>query len=38
MIINMVPTDFDFYADEVIHDCKIGDVLEELDGLLTLGE
>ncbi|CAM3485270.1 NAD-dependent protein deacetylase [Aeromicrobium ponti] len=31
VIVNMEPTDFDIYADEVIHNRKIGEVLEELD-------
>lgn len=38
VIINMGPTDFDFYADEVIHDRKIGEVLEELDRALMQWE
>ncbi len=36
--INMEPTDFDFYADEVIHERKIGEVLEELDRALMQRE
>lgn len=35
VIINMEPTEFDHYADLVIHDRKIGNVLEELDRELT---
>ena len=35
VIVNMEPTVFDEYADVVIHDRKIGDVLEELDGQLS---
>lgn len=38
VIINMEPTDFDFYADEVIHERKIGEVLEELDRALMQRE
>ncbi|KML43379.1 NAD-dependent deacylase [Cytobacillus firmus] len=38
VIINMEPTDFDFYADEVIHERKIGEVLEELDRALMQWE
>ncbi|MBP3038412.1 NAD-dependent protein deacylase [Bacillaceae bacterium Marseille-Q3522] len=35
VIVNMDPTDFDFYADEVIHGKEIGKLLEELDLELT---
>lgn len=35
MIINMEPTHFDHYADIVINDRKIGDVLSEIDAHLT---
>lgn len=34
VIVNMEPTDFDIYADEVIHNRKIGEVLEELDRVI----
>ena len=34
VIVNMEPTEFDIYADEVIHGKKIGDVLRSLDRLL----
>ncbi|MEH7125620.1 NAD-dependent protein deacylase [Bacillus sp. JJ1503] len=34
VIVNMEPTDFDFYADEVINSKKIGMWLSELDGEL----
>ncbi|WP_062351866.1 NAD-dependent protein deacylase [Bacillus kwashiorkori] len=30
VIVNMEPTDFDYYADEVIHNKPIGELLEEL--------
>jgi NAD-dependent deacetylase len=30
VIVNMEPTDFDMYADEVIHNKKIGELLKEL--------
>ncbi|MGD6841742.1 NAD-dependent deacylase [Bacillus infantis] len=31
VIVNMEPTDFDFYADEVINGEKVGELLKELD-------
>ncbi|RST72601.1 NAD-dependent deacylase [Siminovitchia acidinfaciens] len=34
-IINMEPTELDIYADETIHNRKIGDLLKELDDGLT---
>ncbi|PSL41350.1 NAD-dependent deacetylase [Planomicrobium soli] len=34
VIVNREPTQFDHYADEVLHDRNIGDVLEEWDGYL----
>ncbi|KON89350.1 NAD-dependent deacetylase [Sporosarcina globispora] len=36
VIINIEPTDFDFHADEVIHNRKIGEVLEDLDRAFKL--
>jgi NAD-dependent deacetylase len=36
VIVNLEPTLFDHYADQVIHDRKIGDVLAEIDSLLAL--
>jgi len=36
VIVNLEPTDFDHYADEVIHKIKIGDWLKEVDQCLEL--
>lgn len=38
VIVNLEPTEFDSFADEVIHNRKIGDLLEELDHKIKANE
>ena len=38
VIINLEPTNFDFYADLVINDCKAGELLEKVDAELSSKE